>query len=896
MNILYTIIIYPIYLIIEIVFKVFDRTFENIGYSIIGVSFVVTLICLPLYLIAEKWQNIERDTIRRLKPKIEKIKSAFKGDERYLILSTYYRQNNYHPLYSLRSSFGILVQIPFFIAAYTFLSHLQILNGSSFYFIRDLGVPDALITINNIKFNLLPVLMTLINCVSGIIYSRKLLLIDKIQIYAVSGIFLLLLYNSPSGLVLYWTMNNILSLTKNIFQLFKKPIKALYVLLCIIALFIVIYVIFINKGSFSKRFIMAGLVLLIPAIPLLINLYKYLIKTVLNIFNNDEISKQKIFLLSIINIGLLTGFLIPSFVINSSPQEFSYIESVSSPFVFLLNSLLQSFGLSVFYPVCLYFLFGKKIKTLLSIIMLSLLFIFSINTFFFSYNYGELSSILTFSNAGLLKPQLITSVVNLLLIFIILILIILIFNFNKMIIFNSSLYIILISFFVISIVHSISINNEYSRLTMIRNSETEKNAVTLSPIFNFSKNGNNILVIFLDRGINAFVPEIFSESPELYEQFSGFTWYPNTISFNGYTLIGAPPFFGGYEYTPKEINKRDSIPLVQKHNEALLLMPVIFSNNNYNVTVTDPPWANYSWMPDTRIYNDYKNINVYNTIRTYTGIWLDNNNFSNIQIKSKLLKRNFLIYSLFKCAPVILHEAIYHNGDWWNTDTLTIDYNLIINNYAVLDFLPELTGIVSDESNNYILFSNELPHEPHLLQAPDYIPVLNVTDKGETKYSDIINYPVNAAALKMLGKWFKYLQQNDLYNNTRIIISSDHGANINTNIFTDFNNLSFNRELFNPLLLVKDFNDNFNLKTDYSFMTNADVPAIAFNNIIQNPINPFTGNPINNSDKNNLQYLTNSSKWMPNQHKSNVFNISDNEWYTVHSDIFNIDNWRKAGN
>ena len=620
MNILYTVIIYPLYLIIEILFKIFDKTFGNIGISILGVSLAVTLICLPLYLIAEIWQTVERDTVHRLKPKIDKIKSAFKGDEQYMLLSVYYRQNNYHPLYSLRSSFGILVQVPFFIAAYIFLSNLEALKGTSFLFISDLSAPDNLIKINGIYFNLFPFIMTIINCTAGAIYSRNLFLKDKIQIYATAAVFLILLYNSPSGLVLYWTMNNLFSLIKNIFQLFKKPLKVLYFLSCITAVLIIIYVIFINQGNLSKRLIMAGILLIIPFLPLLVNIYKYLLRTVLKIFNDDDNTKQKLFFLSIINICLLTGFLIPSFVINSSPQEFSYIESVSSPFGFLLNSLLQSFGFFCFYPVCIYFLFGKKIKTFLSVTMLLLIFVFLVNAFCFSGNYGELSSILTFSNAGLLNPQFVTSLINLFILLLLFSVIFIIYKFNKIIIFYSSLIIMLISFISISIIHSVNISNEYSKLTKIRYNESDINTANLSPVFNFSKNGKNVLVIFLDRGINAFIPEIFSESPELYEQFTGFTWYPNTISYNGFTLIGSPPFFGGYEYTPKEINKRDSVPLVQKHNEALLLMPIIFSENNFQVTVTDSPWANYSWISDTRIYNDYQKIDVNNTIRSYTGI------------------------------------------------------------------------------------------------------------------------------------------------------------------------------------------------------------------------------------------------------------------------------------
>jgi len=64
-----------------------------------------------------------------------------------MILSAYYRQNNYHPLYYFRGMLGRLFQIPFFIAAYHFLSELALLQGSCFLFLNNLGKPDALLNL-----------------------------------------------------------------------------------------------------------------------------------------------------------------------------------------------------------------------------------------------------------------------------------------------------------------------------------------------------------------------------------------------------------------------------------------------------------------------------------------------------------------------------------------------------------------------------------------------------------------------------------------------------------------------------------------------------------------------------------------------------------------------------
>jgi membrane protein insertase Oxa1/YidC/SpoIIIJ len=131
-NIFYTIIIYPITQILEFSFFLSQKLFKESGISVIFISLVISIFLLPLYALAEKWQQLERDTERKLKPKTDKIKKVFKGDEQYMILATYYRQNHYHPMYTLRNSFGLLIQIPFFIAAYNYLPHLEIIRNVPF--------------------------------------------------------------------------------------------------------------------------------------------------------------------------------------------------------------------------------------------------------------------------------------------------------------------------------------------------------------------------------------------------------------------------------------------------------------------------------------------------------------------------------------------------------------------------------------------------------------------------------------------------------------------------------------------------------------------------------------------------------------------------------------------
>ncbi|WP_370570354.1 YidC/Oxa1 family membrane protein insertase, partial [Sphaerochaeta sp. S2] len=280
---------YPIELLVELLFVFFFKAFDNFGLSIAAISILVSLLSLPLYHIAEQLQKKERDTRIRMQPGISRIKSVFKGDEQYMILSTFYRQNHYHPAYALRSSVSLLIQVPFFIAAYHFLSHLPQLQGESFFFIKDLGTPDGLLQIGSVSINVLPILMTIINIVAGAIYTKGFPLRDKIQLYGMAGLFLVLLYDSPSGLVYYWTLNNVFSLVKNIFYKLKHPLKILYLIAAFGSVILTIAISIAHPTlSIANRIVLFGMCVCVCISPLLLRSVEMIYNRYLSGFSSQK--------------------------------------------------------------------------------------------------------------------------------------------------------------------------------------------------------------------------------------------------------------------------------------------------------------------------------------------------------------------------------------------------------------------------------------------------------------------------------------------------------------------------------------------------------------------------------------------------------------------------------
>jgi YidC/Oxa1 family membrane protein insertase len=210
MNMMYQILIAPIEGVMRVVLSVIYGAIGSHGVSIFFLSLLINIVLFPLFQLAERWQEAERKVQKILKPKLQEFRQAFSGEELHLMIQSLYRQTGYHPAYAMRSSFGLFLQLPFWIAAYHLLSRYQPLNGASFLAFEDLGKPDGLL----LGLNLLPFVMTGLNLAAAWVYTKSLSRTEQIQPLVLALLFLVLLYRAPAGLLLYWTFNSLFSLLR----------------------------------------------------------------------------------------------------------------------------------------------------------------------------------------------------------------------------------------------------------------------------------------------------------------------------------------------------------------------------------------------------------------------------------------------------------------------------------------------------------------------------------------------------------------------------------------------------------------------------------------------------------------------------------------------------------
>lgn len=898
-EILDTMLLKPLQLIFEIIYAVADRLIGNPGLSIVALSLAINLLVLPLYMRADALQEEERQMEKKLRRGVAHIKKTFHGDEQMMMLSTYYRQNNYKPAYVLRSAVSLFLQIPFFIAAYRFLSGLELLNGVPFGPIADLGNPDGMLQFGGMSVNILPFLMTGINLCSCVIFTKESPLKEKLQLYGMALFFLVFLYGSPSGLVFYWTLNNLFSLVKTVLYKMKNPEKVIRSTASAAGAGVWVYAaLSYHAGAISSRALVFLTVLgLLLHVPLLRH-------TLAGRGSAERSADGRNFFSGCVFLSVLTGILIPSAVISSSPQEFVNTSLFYHPIWFIASSFCMACGIFLIWSGVFYRLAGSAVKPLFD----RGIWIFSavalIDYMFFNRNFGNLSANLQYENemGYTFSEQAVNIIILLAAAFLL-----------------SAVYgrlekrvsgILLAGIFAVSVMSVVNISGIVSSVKLVKEQMERESGM---PEFTLSRNGKNVIVLILDRALGEQVPFIFDEKPELKKQFDGFTYYSNVISFGRSTNFGTPALFGGYEYTPAEMNIRNQELLVSKHNEALKVMPVLFDRNGYDVTVINPPYADYQWIPDLTIYDDYPDIARYNT-----GGWFIDRQSTQFWIKDNM--RNFFCYSILKVMPLFTQKTVYNHGSYNQVanvgEAAYSGQNLIssvasegidrgyMDEYGVLENLSVISSIV-DDSDTFLLMENGITHEAMLLQEPDYVPASLVDNteyedmspartldgrilKLENSY-EMTHYHANMAAMIQLGKWFDDMRREGVYDNTRIILVSDHGRDmysLDDMILDDGTTISS----FYPLLMVKDFDaDGFSVSDD--FMTNADVPSMAMSGVIDHPANPFTGKEINSDEKTaHDQYIINSLDYQIDINNGNTF--LPGSWYSVHDSIWEKDNWK----
>jgi YidC/Oxa1 family membrane protein insertase len=193
-----TIVAKPIFWLMDQIHKILG----NWGWTIIVLTVLIKLVFFPLS--AASYRSMAK--MKQVTPKMQSIRERFKSDPQKMnqAMMELYKTEKINPL---GGCLPIVVQIPVFIALYwVLLASVEMRNAPWLGWIHDLAAPDP--------FYILPIIMaismfiqTKLNPTPPDPMQAKVMMFMPI-------IFSVMFFFFPAGLVLYWVVNNVLSIAQ----------------------------------------------------------------------------------------------------------------------------------------------------------------------------------------------------------------------------------------------------------------------------------------------------------------------------------------------------------------------------------------------------------------------------------------------------------------------------------------------------------------------------------------------------------------------------------------------------------------------------------------------------------------------------------------------------------
>ena len=186
---------------------------NNWGVAIILLTVLIKAAFFPLS--AASYKSMAQ--MRELAPRLQSMKEKFGDDKQKMqqAMMEMYRTEKINPM---GGCLPIIIQIPVFIALYwVLLGSVELRNAPFFGWIQDLSAPDTLfgtLPWLNMPIGLLPILMGATMIIQTSLNPAPTDPIQAKVMKVMPIVFSIFFFFFPAGLVLYWLVNNILSIAQ----------------------------------------------------------------------------------------------------------------------------------------------------------------------------------------------------------------------------------------------------------------------------------------------------------------------------------------------------------------------------------------------------------------------------------------------------------------------------------------------------------------------------------------------------------------------------------------------------------------------------------------------------------------------------------------------------------
>jgi len=195
------------------------KAIPNYGIVLILFSVLVKIVLNPLT--KKSYQSTKK--MQALQPKIAQLKEKYKHDSQKLNQAQMelFKKEGVNPL---GGCLPVILQMPLLFALFTvFRTTIEFRGAPFILWIKDLSVPDTLTYVGSFPINILPLLMGITMFFQQKMTQAPTAGQQKYSMYFMNVFFLFIFYRFPSGLNLYYTIFNVLTIIQ---QKYFTPVSA----------------------------------------------------------------------------------------------------------------------------------------------------------------------------------------------------------------------------------------------------------------------------------------------------------------------------------------------------------------------------------------------------------------------------------------------------------------------------------------------------------------------------------------------------------------------------------------------------------------------------------------------------------------------------------------------
>ena len=342
----------------------------------------------------------------------------------------------------------------------------------------------------------------------------------------------------------------------------------------------------------------------------------------------------------------------------------------------------------------------------------------------------------------------------------------------------------------------------------------------------YSMSGKNVVLIVADMFSGGYMERILAECPEYQDKLSGFTWYRNMLAAATETATSMPSIFAGDEYLPLAMNSMPGTGDEKVNNAASTLFRQA-EKQGYKVAVVN---GSAAYMNGTTLEGTANS-----ELEPYEQYWEKVRNIKSDSARKVNQPHLFAMLTLFQGAPYFLKPVIYNDGGWLIFSRVALFWYVrshVFNEYSFLDLLPEISNAKAG-GNTFKYFHSCFTHIPYGIGEDGNLVDFNSQYPDQEHKSFIFGESAYYSAKKFIALMVAYtdwLKGAGLYDNTTIILVSDHGNDYSENnpltpegIEEKLPRDTFNR--LNSLFLIKPAGASGAIKVDNTFRSNGDINA-----------------------------------------------------------------------